>query len=73
MSELGDDSKALITAGMAAQRFAQGMGLLDIFTKIWIENPMLAKQAGRKVEEFILPLEEVQRRHTSDPFYLEKL
>jgi len=73
MSEFRNDSMAVITAGMAAQRFAQGMGLLDVFTRIWIANPTLAKQAGRKVEEFILPLEEVQRRHASDLFFLEKL
>ena len=66
MSESRSGTTAVIPEGVAAERFAQGMSLLDVFTQIWLANPALAKQAGRRVEEFILPIEEVQARHAND-------
>jgi hypothetical protein len=55
-----------ISAEDAAKRWEQSLALVTTFTQIWISNPMLAKQAGHKVEEFVMPLAEVQKRHAND-------
>ncbi|MES2941446.1 MAG: hypothetical protein V4772_01100 [Pseudomonadota bacterium] len=55
-----------INAADAAMRWHQSLQLVSTFTEIWIQNPQLAKQAGRRVEEFVLPLVEVQKRHLHD-------
>lgn len=55
-----------INAEDAAKRWEQSLSLATTFAQIWMSNPLLAKQAGRKVEEFVMPLVEVQKRHAND-------
>lgn len=55
-----------ISAQDAAARWQQSLELCSTFAQIWIENPQLAKQAGRRVEEFVMPLAEVRKRHLDD-------
>ena len=55
-----------ITAHDANIRWQQSLELCTTFAQIWIQNPQLAKQAGRRVEEYVMPLSEVQRRHFDD-------
>lgn len=55
-----------IGAQVAAVRWEQALALATTFTQIWLANPKLAKQAGRRAEEFVMPLAEVQKRHVND-------
>ena len=55
-----------IDAQTAQARWEQGQALTQLFTDIWLSNPVLAKQAGKRVEEFLMPLADVQRRHLGD-------
>jgi hypothetical protein len=66
MSETQEMSSKNITAQEAAARWEQSLALVSTFTQIWLSNPKLARQAGRRVEEFVMPLIEVQRLHASD-------
>ncbi len=66
---MSDDSVAvskIINAHDANQRWKQSLELSSTFAQIWMQNPHLAKQAGRRVEEFVMPLAEVQKRHLDD-------
>jgi hypothetical protein len=51
---------------LAEARLQQGLALLDFWTEIWAANPHLARQAGRRVEEFMMPRDEVQRRYAKE-------
>jgi hypothetical protein len=44
----------------------KALALMDFFVTGWPANPRLVLQAGRRVEEFTLPRDEVQRRHARD-------
>jgi hypothetical protein len=55
-----------IKAQEAAARWDQAFALFSTFTQVWLSNPKLAKQAGRRIEEFVMPLAEVQKRHADD-------
>ncbi|MEJ8848413.1 hypothetical protein [Variovorax rhizosphaerae] len=55
-----------IAPALAEARLQQSLALVDFFVSLWSSNPALAKQAGRKVEEFMMPRDEVQRRHAHD-------
>ena len=55
-----------IAPELAQARLKQSLELVDFFFSLLTSNPALAKQAGRKVEEFMLPRGEVQRRHAHD-------
>ena len=66
MSELVRTHSRTITAQDANIRWQQSLELYSTFAQIWIQNPQLAKQAGRRVEEFVMPLVEVQKRHLGD-------
>ena len=66
MPDSPDTDARIINAVDAAKRWEQSLALVTTFTQIWMSNPLLAKQAGRKVEEFVMPLVEVQKRHAND-------
>ncbi|MFN0041545.1 MAG: hypothetical protein ACKVP2_18690 [Burkholderiales bacterium] len=66
MPDSPDTDARTINAVDAARRWEQSLALVTTFTQIWMSNPLLAKQAGRKVEEFVMPLFEVQKRHAND-------
>ena len=36
----------------------------DLWTQIWAANPELAKQAGSRVEELMMPIEAARARYT---------
>ena len=66
---MSDSSKLpsrTISAEDAAKRWEQSLALFTTFTQIWMSNPLLAKQAGRRVQELVMPLDEVQKRHAND-------
>ena len=66
MSEATNFTPRVISAEDANFRWEQALALYSTFTEIWINNPKLAKQAGRRVQELVMPLEEVQQRHLND-------
>jgi hypothetical protein len=45
------------------QRWQQSLAQFELWTGIWKSNPELAKQAGSRVQELMLPLEDVQRKY----------
>ena len=55
-----------ISAEDANCRWEQAIALYLTFTEIWINNPKLAKQAGRRVKELVMPIAEVQQLHLHD-------
>jgi len=66
MSEATNFPPRVISAQDANFRWEQALALYSTFTEIWTNNPKLAKQAGRRVQELVMPLEEVQQRHLND-------
>jgi len=59
-------STIMIPRAIAQERLQQSLALADFFVSVWSSNPELARKAGRRVEEFMLPRDEVQRRHAHD-------
>ncbi len=59
-------SAAYIPEALAQARWEKALSLYETWTEIWLSNPTLAHQAGRRVEELISPLSEVQRKHAQD-------
>jgi hypothetical protein len=51
------------TAQEIDQRWQQSLAQFELWTEIWKNNPELAKQAGRRVQELMLPIEVVQQQY----------
>jgi hypothetical protein len=66
MSEVKNLSRKVISAQDANLRWEQALALYSTFTEIWISNPQLAKQAGRRVQELMMPIDQVQLLHRND-------
>ena len=66
MVDLTTSTARRIDPETALARWEQGQALTQLFTEIWLSNPALAKKAGLRVQEFVMPLAEVQRRHLGD-------
>ena len=66
MREATGVEKLRIDAHTAQMRWEQGRALTLLFSEIWKSNPFLAAKAGCKVQEFMMPLAEVRRRHVRD-------
>jgi hypothetical protein len=56
----------VIPREIAEARLQQGLALMDFFVMVWASNPHLARQAGPRIEEFMMTRDEVQRRHSHD-------
>jgi hypothetical protein len=63
---MSDEPPVSIPREIAEARLAQALALADFMAAAWSANPRLARQAGRKAEEFMMPRDEVQRRHAHD-------
>ena len=48
------------TAEQLQRRWQQSLAQFEFWTQIWLDNPTLAKQAGTRVEELLMPLSQVQ-------------
>lgn len=66
MSEMKYSTPKLISAQDAYHRWEQALALYSTFTEIWISNPQLAKQAGCRVQELMMPIDQVQQLHLND-------
>ena len=51
------------TAQQIDERWQQSLAQFELWTQIWRDNPELAKQAGKRVQELMMPLSEVQQRY----------
>ncbi len=51
------------TAQQLDERWQQSLAQFELWTQIWRDNPELAKQAGKRVQELMMPLSEVQERY----------
>ncbi len=51
------------TAQQTEERWQQSLAQFELWTQIWRDNPELAKQAGKRVQELMMPLSEVQQRY----------
>jgi hypothetical protein len=56
----------VIPQELAEARFQQGLAMLEFMVEVWSANPHLARQAGRRVEEFMMTRDEVQRRYAKE-------
>ena len=45
-------------------RWLSILAQFDLWTQIWAANPELAKQAGSRVEELMMPIEAARVRYT---------
>ena len=66
MSDADMPLSQTISPQLAALRCEQGMALTALFSETWLSNPQLAKQAGRRIQEFVMPLSAVQQLHLND-------
>ena len=55
-----------LNAKDATARWELALELTSMFAQIWLQNPRMAKQAGRRVEEFVMLRADVQNRHLND-------
>jgi hypothetical protein len=53
------------TAEQLQQRWEQSLAQFEMWTQIWRDNPQLAKQAGKRVEELLMPIAQVQARYAN--------
>lgn len=66
MNEVNALKPTVITPAQAQERWEQALALFNTWTTVWADNPTFAKQAGKRVEELMLPLAEVQLRHAKN-------
>ncbi len=50
-------------AEVIQERWLNILEQFELWTQIWAANPELAKQAGSRVEELMMPIEAVQARY----------
>ena len=50
-------------AEVLQERWLNILAQFELWTQIWAANPELAKQAGSRVEELMMPIEAVQARY----------
>lgn len=60
-----DRCSAIPTAQEVNERWLQALAQFELWTKIWADNPELAKKSGSRVEELMLPRDVVQQRYAS--------
>ncbi len=56
MSEPDSLSRAVIPEHLMLSRLAQSEQMREFFIQMWLQNPVLAKQSGIKVQNLLSPL-----------------
>ena len=51
------------TTDVVHERWVNALAQFELWASIWSENPQLAKSAGVRVEELMMPLDEVRLRN----------
>ena len=54
------------TAAIVNERWINSLAQFELWTSIWSDNPQLAKNAGVRVEELMMPIEAVQHRYAKN-------
>lgn len=56
MSEPGNRSRSSIPEEILLCRLAQSEQMREFFVQMWLQNPQLARRAGRKVQDILSPV-----------------
>ena len=56
MSEPDHPVRAVIPEHLMLSRLAQSEQMREFFIQMWLQNPALAKQGGKKVQDLLSPL-----------------
>ena len=48
------------------ERWNNALAQFELWTSIWSDNPQLARNAGVRVEELMMPIEAVQHRYAKN-------
>ena len=56
MSEPSHPVHAVIPEHLMLSRLAQSEQMREFFIQMWLQNPALAKQGGKKVQDLLSPL-----------------
>ena len=56
MSDLDSLPRTTIPEHLMLSRLAQSEQMREFFIQMWIQNPMLARQGGSKVQNLLSPL-----------------
>jgi hypothetical protein len=54
---------AVPSAQVLEERWQQSLAQFELWTEIWRDNPELARQAGKRVQELMLPLADIHLRY----------
>ena len=55
-----------LTADIVNERWICALAQFELWTSIWSDNPQLARNAGVRVEELMMPIEAVQHRYAKN-------
>ncbi len=55
MSEIADRSCSSIPEAVMLGRLAQSEQMREFFVQMWLQNPALAKTAGRRMQDILAP------------------
>jgi hypothetical protein len=56
MPDREDRAAPVITECQMLGRLAQSEQMREFFLQMWIQNPMLAKQAGKRIQDLMSPI-----------------
>lgn len=56
MPEVPQGPNATIPEELMLARLAQSEQMREFFVQMWLQNPQLARRAGRKVQEMLSPV-----------------
>lgn len=56
MSKIEDRSNTAISEDVMLARLAQSEQMREFFIQMWLQNPLLAKRSGRKMQAILSPL-----------------
>lgn len=61
MPEMLQGTNVTIPEELMLARLAQSEQMREFFVQMWLQNPQLARRAGRKVQELLSPLQAAVR------------
>lgn len=67
MSELDDRSRSSIPEDVMLARLAQSEQMREFFIQMWLQNPLLAKRTGNKLQGILSPLRGSASADFSEP------
>ena len=55
-----------INSQLANERWQKSLAIFELSLQMWRDNPALPKKSGRRVEEFMMPIEAARLQHLHD-------